>query len=92
MSYLRADEVLPIELLEAVQQYAEGQLLYVPRKQKQGWGSRTSSKAFFSDRNERIYGAYLGGAGTAELARRFSLSVKSVQRIVREKKKEKECN
>ena len=90
MSYIRADEVLPKELLEAVQRYAEGCLLYVPCKQKQGWGSRTSSKAFFRERNQRIYDAYQNGVSTIELARRFSLSAKTVQRIVREMKKRTE--
>ena len=92
MSYLRADEVLPKEILEAVQEYAAGRLLYVPCKEKQGWGSGTSAKAFFSERNERIYDAYLNGVDTIELARRFSLSVKSVQRIVREMKIQKESH
>ncbi len=87
MSYLRADEILPIDLLEAVRQYADGQLLYIPRKEKQSWGSHTSSKAFFRERNEMIYDAYVKGVSTAELACRFSLSQKSVQRIVREMKK-----
>ena len=90
MSYIRADEVLPKDLLEAVQRYAEGQLLYVPRREKQGWGSATSSKAFFRERNKRIFDAHLNGVSTIELARSFSLSAKSVQRIVREMKKKTE--
>ena len=57
MSYFRADEILPKDLLEAVQQYAEGQLLYIPRRVKQGWGSATSAKAFFRERNKEIYDA-----------------------------------
>ena len=92
MSYFRADEILPQDLLEAVQQYAEGQLLYIPRRVKQGWGSATSAKAFFSERNKEIYDAYRNGVCTIELARRFSLSVKSVQRIVREMKKQTETH
>ena len=88
MSYYRADEVLPKELLEAVQEYAAGQLLYVPCRVKQDWGSSTCAKAFFSERNKEIYNAYLNGVAAIELARRFSLSVKSVQRIVREMKQQ----
>ena len=86
MSYIRADEILPKELLEAIQQYIDGQTIYIPRKEKQKWGSRTSSKEFFRERNERIYQAYQNGDSAEELSRRFSLSVKSIQRILRSRK------
>ena len=32
MRYIRADEILPSELLEAIQQYVDGQLIYIPAK------------------------------------------------------------
>jgi Mor family transcriptional regulator len=86
MSYIRADEILPKELLEELQQYADGQLIYIPRKEKQEWGSGTSAKKYFRERNERIYRAFREGIGEEELARRFSLSGKSIQRILRKQK------
>ena len=86
MSYIRADEILPKELLEAIQQYIDGQTIYIPRKEKRKWGSGTSSKEFFCERNERIYQAYQNGDSAEELSRRFSLSVKSIQRILRSRK------
>ena len=45
MSYIRADEILPKELLEAIQQYADGKVIYIPRKEKQEWGSGTSARS-----------------------------------------------
>ena len=86
MSYIRADEILPRELLEAIQQYADGQLIYIPKKEKQEWGSKTSAREFFRERNERIYQAFQEGISEEELARRFSLSRKSIQRILRNQK------
>ncbi len=86
MSYIRADKILPKELLEAIQQYADGQLIYIPKKEKQEWGSGTSAKEFFRERNEKIYKAYQEGISEEELSRRFSLSGKSVQRILRNQK------
>ena len=86
MSYIRADEILPKELLEAIQQYVDGQLIYIPRKEKQEWGSGTSAREFFRERNERIYQAFQEGISAEELSRRFSLSVKSIQRILRNRK------
>ena len=86
MSYIRADEILPRELLEAIQQYVDGQIIYIPRKEKQAWGSGTSTKEFFCERNERIFQAWQEGISEEELSRRFSLSRKSIQRILRNKK------
>ena len=86
MSYIRADEILPRELLEAIQQYVDGQIIYIPRKEKQAWGSGTSTKEFFHERNERIFRAWQEGISEEELSRRFSLSRKSIQRILRNKK------
>ena len=86
MSYIHADEILPKELLEELQQYADGQLIYIPRKEKQEWGSGTSAKKYFRERNERIYRAFREGISEEELAHRFSLSGKSIQRILRKQK------
>lgn len=86
MSYIRADKILPRELLEAIQQYVDGQIIYIPRKEKQAWGSGTSTKEFFRERNERIFQAWQEGISEEELSRRFSLSRKSIQRILRNKK------
>lgn len=86
MSYIRADEILPKELLEAIQQYVDGKVIYIPRKEKQEWGSGTSAKEFFRKRNERIFEAYQNGASIKELSHLFSLSEKSIQGILRKLK------
>lgn len=38
MSYVKAEEILPKELLEAIQQYVNGQVIYIPCKEKKDWG------------------------------------------------------
>ena len=58
-------------------------MIYIPCKEKQEWGTTTSAKVFFRERNEEIYENYIGGMGLRELAHSFSLSEKSIQRIVR---------
>ena len=69
MSYIKAENVLPQELIETIQQYVDGKLIYIPCKEKQEWGSTTSAKAFFRERNARIYETYKGGMKPRELAR-----------------------
>lgn len=86
MSYIRADEILPKELLETIQQYIDGKLIYIPSKEKQEWGSETSARMFFCERNERIFEAYQVGVSVKELSHLFSLSEKSIQRILREQR------
>ena len=86
MRYIRADEILPPELLEAVQKYIDGQLIYIPSKEKQEWGSVTASRKYYCERNREIFLEWKAGSSTEELSLRFSLSEKSVQRILRQQK------
>ena len=39
MSYFRAEEILPQELIETIQQYVSGKNIYIPCKEKKVWGS-----------------------------------------------------
>ena len=86
MGYIRADKVLPRELIETIQQYVDRKVIYIPRKEKQEWGSGTSAKEFFRTRNEMIFEASRNGVGVDELSHRFSLSKKSIERILREQR------
>lgn len=55
MSYLRAEEVLPEELIQTIQQYVNGKTIYIPSKDKKDWGSKTDTRQILKDRNTRIY-------------------------------------
>ena len=88
ISYIKAENVLPQELIETIQQYVDGKLIYIPCREKQEWGTTTSAKAFFRERNERIYDTYRSGMSLRELAGRFSLSEKSIQRILRDQREQ----
>ena len=46
MSYIRADEILPKELLEAIQQYIDGQTIYIPRKKNRNGGAELPRRNF----------------------------------------------
>lgn len=89
MSYKKATQVLPQELLEQVQEYVDGEYLYIPRitENKKDWGSETSTRKELQARNRRIYEAYLNGASVANLAQEHFLSPKSIQRILSQMKK-----
>ena len=88
MGYIRAEEILPMELIEMIQQYVDGANIYIPRKQenRQEWGSRTSYRCELQNRNRLIYRDYLAGKSIYELAQNYYLSEKSIQRILRQEK------
>ena len=86
MGYIRAEEILPIELIELIQQYVDGESIYIPRKAayRQAWGTSTQTRQELLMRNQQIYEDYLAGIKSADLACKYYLSEKSIQRILRE--------
>lgn len=90
MRYINARKLLPTDVLELIQDYIDGEYLYIPKKtaNKKSWGENTSTKEILAERNHAIYKRYLKGEKTAALAEAFFLSPKSIQRIVLTKKKE----
>ena len=89
MSYKKATHVLPPKLLEQVQEYVDGEYLYIPRitENKKDWGAATTTRQELRDRNRCIYNAWLAGASIQQLAEEFFLSTKSIQRIITQMKK-----
>ena len=89
MGYMRAEDILPKEVLELVQKYADGQTIYIPRKSDchKSWGAGTETKRDLMIRNERMYEEYQSGTTIIELSERYFLTEKSVQRIIRNHKR-----
>ncbi|MBR4027898.1 MAG: hypothetical protein IKJ01_10225 [Lachnospiraceae bacterium] len=87
MSYVRAEDVLPKELIETIQQYVNGKSIYIPCKEKKSWGTQTKTKQYYKIRNNEIYTKYKNGISVKILAMEYFLSEKSIQRIVREMNK-----
>lgn len=89
MSYVKADYILPRELLALLQEYAEGQYLYIPKKDgtRKEWGSNTNTKSEVRQRDREIYEKHLDGYRIPELAAEYFLSEKSIQRILLQEKR-----
>ena len=83
MSYISAEDILPKELIETIQQYVSGKSIYIPAKEKKIWGSETKTRLFYAERNHEICMKHKSGVSVKELAKEYSLSVKSIQRIIR---------
>ncbi len=83
MSYISAEDVLPKELIESIQQYVSGKSIYIPCKEKKAWGSLTKTKLYYKIRNQEICIKHKSGVTVKTLATTYSLSEKSIQRIIR---------
>ena len=83
MSYIKAENILPQDLIEVIQQYVSCKNIYIPCKEKQDWGTKTDTRRFLKERNEEIYDSYMQGLSLHELAVKYALSVKSIHRILR---------
>lgn len=89
MSYQKAQNILPIELLDMIQRYVDGECIYIPRKSsnKKDWGANTTIREELEIRNRKIYKDYQHGYDLKYLSQKYYLSLKSVQRIVLQEKR-----
>ena len=84
MGYKKAANVLPQHLLQAIQEYVDGEYLYIPRKQenKKHWGDAAPSHACRAARNREIAARRRAGWSVEQLAERYFLSQKAVYKIL----------
>ncbi|WP_330602719.1 CD3324 family protein [Anaerosolibacter carboniphilus] len=89
MKYSNAYNVLPVDIVRMIQEYVNGEYLYIPRKEEQQkkWGENSGSRDALKRRNEEIYQKYLKGAVILDLAQEYYLSDKSIRRIISQQKK-----
>ena len=84
MCYIKAKEILPIEVIELIQKYVDGGVIYIPRKEcnRKQWGEKTNTREEVKLRDLTIYGEYNSGISKKVLAEKYFLSKKSIDRII----------
>ena len=87
MKYRNANSILPDELIERLQEYVQGEYIYVPIKNKFRLGSKTSYKEELEKRDAHIYIKSLEGFSNSQLAESFHLSESSIRRIIIKQRK-----
>ena len=87
VSYIKAEEILPEDLIRAIQEYADGVYIYIPRKPgtRHQWGQETNYKSELKIRNDHIRNDYAAGESVPALSRKYHLSEKSIRRILQNK-------
>ena len=88
MRYVNAHEVLPEELLMEIQKYVQGDLIYIPKPEKERiqWGVLTGERQRLQKRNEQIKQQYQDGKSLQQLAGLYHLSIETIKKIVYKKK------
>ncbi|AJD27006.1 CD3324 family protein [Clostridium botulinum] len=84
MGYKQANKIFPVDLLNEIQNYVDGQYVYIPRKDgnQRMWGEVNRSKEIISKRNIEIFKKYNNGISVKELASIYYLSPKTIYKII----------
>ncbi|RDY29331.1 DNA-binding response regulator [Romboutsia weinsteinii] len=88
MKYEKAQNILPKDIIELLQEYIDGGYLYIPRKSdnKKVWGETSGLKSELKERNIEIFNKYSKGLSVRELSKEYYLSENSIRRIIRQQK------
>ncbi|WP_166242169.1 CD3324 family protein [Paenibacillus turpanensis] len=84
MSYKNGRDILPPSLLKELQQYIEGELIYIPKQSqtRAGWGENNGTRQQMLKRNKEIYLQYKNGMTTIQLTQKYHLSEDSIRKII----------
>ena len=60
MKYKKAQEILPDNIIKIIQEYVDGEYLYIPRikEKKKSWGENTEFLKELDIRNKDIFNKY----------------------------------
>ena len=87
MKYKNANNILPEELIENIQQYVQGEYIYIPIKNRAEASQPTEYDVELQKRDEHIYTRRLEGISNKKLAEMYCLSESSIRRIIIKQRK-----
>lgn len=89
MKYVKANNVLPEEIIKVIQKYVDGEFLYIPRKNEnqKAWGEESGIKDMLKGRNNEIFRKHNEGMTVRKLSLMYYLSEPSIRRIINEQKR-----
>lgn len=88
MKYKKAKDILPEHVIEIIQEYVDGEYLYIPIKNntQKSWGEQSGLRKELSERNSDIFNKYKQGVTIKELIDEYYLAESSIRRIIRQQK------
>lgn len=84
MKYLKADRILPGDLLTEVQKYIHGEMIYIPNPKgiRKKWGENSGNRILQNRRNAEIRRKFRDGLSVEQLAAEFCLSYDRIKKII----------
>lgn len=88
MGYNNGKQILPIELIKQIQQYVDGESIYIPKREEtvKCWGQNTDTRRFLNRRDIEIYQKYLNGCRVVELSQEYHISTQGIYKILSKQK------
>ena len=87
MKYQNAKAVLPDALVKELQNYVQGEFIYIPvepKKQKR-WGEVSGYRKELEERNKNIKEEYKNGYSMEFLSEKYNLSISAIRKIIYQK-------
>lgn len=69
---------LPDELIEKIQEYVDGETVYIPKKPDK----RGNTSSPYRERNDEIYEKYRSGTSVKKLAEEYFISTQGIYKIL----------
>lgn len=87
MKYKNANNILPEHLILEIQQYIQGEYLYIPAQLLycKRWGEKSGIRKILAHRNKEIIDKYKQGYTMIDLADEYFLSIHSIKQIIYKK-------
>lgn len=84
MRYVKAETLLPENLLKEIQKYIQGEYIYIPSEgtARKKWGEKTGNRQYIQNRNSNIREKYENGCSVTALAEEYFLSTESIKKII----------
>ena len=84
MQCINAAKLLPDHLLKEIQQYIQGEALYIPTcpSKRRKWGESSGAADYYKVRNAEIRSRFQEGAELYQLCEQYGLSIDSIRKIV----------
>ncbi|WP_168122615.1 CD3324 family protein [Paenibacillus sp. HB172176] len=84
MNYKNGRDVLPPSLLQELQKYIQGDLIYIPKPadKRASWGEVSGTRRMLAERNKEIVQYYVSGVTISELEQKYHLSNESIRKII----------
>ena len=84
MGYKKSRTILPTELIEKIQEYVDGETVYIPRKssKRRKWGECTGNQASLEGRTAEIFEKYKSGTSVKELSEEYYISTQGIYKIL----------